>query len=130
GLTLRKRGDKSERAFDDVSDYQYTNDGKLLVLVIASKKDESSGVYIVRPGDAGPPTPILAGKGRYTRPVWDEKQTQLAFLSSRDDAASTPPKYKVYHWQRKDPTRVVTTAVQPMGDAANVAGELISAGAS
>jgi dipeptidyl aminopeptidase/acylaminoacyl peptidase len=125
-LTLRNLTDNSERTFDDVSDYQFTKDGKLLVLVIASKKDESNGVYIVRPVDSGAPTPILAGKGRCTRPVWDEKQMQLAFLSSRDDAASTPPKYKAYHWQRKDPTRVVTTAVQPMGDAANVAAELVS----
>src|SRR5205823_1766493 len=87
-LTVRNLADNSERTFADVSDYQFTKDGKLLVLIIASKKEETNGVYVVQPGKSGTPTPLLSGKGRYTRPVWDEKQTQLAFLSSRDDAAA------------------------------------------
>src|SRR5262249_27650960 len=32
---------------------------------------------------------------------WDEKQTQLVFFSSRAEAKATPPKYRVYHWQRQ-----------------------------
>jgi dipeptidyl aminopeptidase/acylaminoacyl peptidase len=99
-LIVRNLVDKSERTFEDVADYQFTKDGKLLVLVIASKKEETNGIYVVTPGSSAPPLPVLVGKGRYTRPVWDEKQTQLAFLTTRDDAGSTRPRYSVYHWQR------------------------------
>jgi len=35
--------------------------------------------------------------------TWDEDNTQLAFISDRDDAEAKQPKFKLYHWNRKDP---------------------------
>src|SRR5262249_9493236 len=53
------------------------------------------------------------GKGHYTTLTWDEKQTQLAFLSDRDEAAAAQPRFKVYHWKRnpgKEAADLVSTA--------------------
>ncbi len=100
-LVLRDLSKGSERVLPDVLDYSFSKDGKLLVYTVASKKPDTNGVYAVVPGSAAPPVALLAGKGKYTRPVWDEKQTQLAFLSSRDDAAATQPTFKLYRWDRK-----------------------------
>ncbi len=36
--------------------------------------------------------------------TFDENQTEMAFLSDRDDAASKPPKFKLYRWDRQAPT--------------------------
>jgi dipeptidyl aminopeptidase/acylaminoacyl peptidase len=100
-LVLRDLAKGTERVFSDVLDYSFSKDGKLLIYTVASKKPETNGVYVVSPGSPASPLPLLAGKGKYTRPVWDEKQTQLAFLSSHDDAAAAQPAFKLYRWSRK-----------------------------
>ncbi len=87
-LVLRNLAGGSDRVFPDVLDYSFGKDGQLLVYRVASKKPDTNGIYVVAPGSTAPPLTLLAGKGKYTRPVWDEKQTQLAFLSSHDDAAA------------------------------------------
>ena len=48
-----------------------------------------------------------AGKGKYAKLTWDENQTQLAFLSDRDDAAAKQPKWKLYRWDRQAPAATV-----------------------
>ena len=40
----------------------------------------------------------MEGKGKYAKIAWDENQTQLAFLSDRDDSAARQPKWKLYRW--------------------------------
>src|SRR5207249_2744281 len=84
-----------------VVEYSLSKDGRLLVYTVSSRaKEETNGVYAVTPGDAEPAFPVLAGKGRYQRLTWDREQTQLAFLSDRDDAAETQAKFKLYVWSR------------------------------
>jgi dipeptidyl aminopeptidase/acylaminoacyl peptidase len=48
----------------------------------------------------------------------DEDQTQLAFISDRDDAAAKQPKFRVYHWARnaataKDVVSVTSAGLRP-----------------
>jgi hypothetical protein len=105
-LVLRNMNDKSERVFADVSDYSLTRDAKGLVYTVSSRKEDSNGVYAFEPGTTADPKPLLTGKGKYTRLTWDEKQTQLAFLSDRDDAAAKQPRVKIYHWLRTSPAAV------------------------
>src|SRR5262249_48776441 len=102
-LVLRNLADKSERTFADVSEFSFSKDGKSLVYVVFSKKEETNGIFVFTPGTSGSPIPLLAGRGKYTKLTWDDKQTQLAFLSNHDDAAANPPKFKLYHWERKAP---------------------------
>jgi dipeptidyl aminopeptidase/acylaminoacyl peptidase len=90
-----------QRTFEDVSEYSMSKDGKGLVYIVASKKEETNGAYAVAPGSDAAPAALLAGKGRYSKLTWDLAQKKLAFLSDRDDAASKPSKYKIYLWDRQ-----------------------------
>ena len=111
-LVLRNLSDASERTFADVTEYTISKDGKSLVFAVSSKKDETNGAYAITPGTADAPAALLAGKGKYTKLTWDDKQTQLAFLSDRDDASAAQPRYRLYHWDRKaaTATELVSTA--------------------
>jgi dipeptidyl aminopeptidase/acylaminoacyl peptidase len=100
-LVLRNLPDKSERVFADVLEYSLSKDAKLLLYAVASKQQEKNGLFAVTAGVSSAPVTLLSGKGQYKKLTWDEKQTQLAFLSDRDDAAAKQPKFKLYHWLRK-----------------------------
>jgi dipeptidyl aminopeptidase/acylaminoacyl peptidase len=95
-LVLRNLGDGSERTFADVTDFVLTKDAKTLAYVVSSRKGEGNGVYRVTSGTTEAPVAVLAGKGKYSRLTLDEKQTQLVFVSDKDDAAGKPPKAKLY----------------------------------
>jgi dipeptidyl aminopeptidase/acylaminoacyl peptidase len=99
-LILRRLADGNERAFADVSEYTFSKDAKSLVYAISSKKEENNGVFAVVPQSDAASVSLLSGAGKYQKFTWDEKQTQLAFISDRDDATTRQPKFKVYHWLR------------------------------
>ncbi|HKS41872.1 MAG TPA: prolyl oligopeptidase family serine peptidase, partial [Blastocatellia bacterium] len=111
-LVLRNLTDASERAFVDVTEYTFSKDAKSLVFAVSSKKEETNGAYAITPGATDAAASLLVGKGKYTKFTWDDKQTQLAFLSDRDDASSSQPRFAVYHWDRKatTATALVSTA--------------------
>jgi dipeptidyl aminopeptidase/acylaminoacyl peptidase len=111
-LVLRNMADKSERVFPDVLEFTLSKDAKSLIYTVASRKDETNGVYTVATGATSDPTPLLVGKGKYSRLTWDEKQSELAFFSDRDDASAKQPKVKLYLWDRTGTAAVdlVTTS--------------------
>jgi dipeptidyl aminopeptidase/acylaminoacyl peptidase len=113
-LVLRNTANKTERTFSDVAEYSISKDAKNLVFAVSSKKEESNGAYALTTSSADAPVALLAGKGKYTKLTWDDKQTQLALLSDRDDAASAPPRLKLYRWDRKSAAAVelVSTTTQ------------------
>ena len=99
-LVLRNTNTGAERTFNDVLDYTLSKDARTLVYTVASKNEESNGVYVaLTEGDAAPVS-LLAGKGKYQKLTWDEDQTELAFISDRDDQESKQAKFKVYLWER------------------------------
>jgi len=98
-LVLRRLTDQSERKFEDVTEYSLSKNGALLVYAVSSKNEDHNGVYAVETA-GGDARPVVSGKGRYRRLAWDDQQTRLAFLSTRDDAASKQPKFKLYLWPR------------------------------
>jgi len=77
---------------------------------VASKKEETNGVYVVTPQTETAPVSLLAGKGKYQKLTWDEDQTELAFISDRDDAEAKQPKFKVYLWERGSSPAVRTSS--------------------
>jgi dipeptidyl aminopeptidase/acylaminoacyl peptidase len=120
-LVLRNLTNGAERTFADALEYSFSKDAGTLVFTVSSRKEESNGLYAVTPGNDGPPVDLLSGKGKYSRISWDEEQTQLAFISDRDEAAtkqqtkdSPPAKFKLYHWDRKaaKAAEIVSTATQ------------------
>lgn len=101
-LVLRNTATAAERNFSDVLDFTISKDAKQLVFTVASRKEETNGAYTINTDTDGPLTALLSGKGKYQKLTWDEENTQLAFISDKDDAESKQPKFRVYHWNRKD----------------------------
>ncbi|MFY9571245.1 MAG: prolyl oligopeptidase family serine peptidase [Blastocatellia bacterium] len=93
--------DKSERVFADALEYTISKDAQNLLFAVSSKKEETNGAYAVATASTDAPLALLAGKGKYTKFSWDDRQTQVAFLSDRDDASAAQPRYKLYRWDRK-----------------------------
>ncbi|HSD47547.1 MAG TPA: hypothetical protein VLB87_13055, partial [Pyrinomonadaceae bacterium] len=110
-LVLRNMTTGAERKFTDALDYTISKDAKTLIYTVSSRKEETNGVYAVKTDTEDAPTALLTGKGKYQRLTWDEDNTQLAFISDKEDAAAKQPKFRVYHWNLKDPqaTEIVST---------------------
>src|ERR1043165_5130505 len=110
-LVLRNTTTGNERKFSDVLDFAISKDAKTLVFTTASHKEDSNGVYAVNTGPDGEPTVLLTGKGKYQKLTWDEENTELAFISDKEDAEAKQPKSRVYLWNLKDPqaSEIVST---------------------
>jgi dipeptidyl aminopeptidase/acylaminoacyl peptidase len=110
-LVLRNTTTGNERKFSDVLDFTISKDAKTLVFTTSSHKEDSNGVYAVNTGTDGEPAVLLTGKGKYQKLTWDEENTELAFISDKEDAEAKQPKSRVYLWNLKDPqaTEIVST---------------------
>lgn len=115
-LVLRNTSTGTERKFSDVLDFTISKDAKTLVFTTSARKEETNGVFAVSTaeGESAPVT-LLTGKGKYQRLTWDEDNTQLAFTSDKDDAEAKQPKFRVYHWNRKDPQATEIVSVTAAG---------------
>jgi dipeptidyl aminopeptidase/acylaminoacyl peptidase len=114
-LVLRNTGTAAERKFSDVLDFTISKDAKTLVFATSSHKEETNGVYAVTTDSDGPPVALLSGKGKYQKLTWDEDNTQLAFTSDKEDAGAKQPKFRVYHWNRKDPQATEIVSITSPG---------------
>ena len=111
-LVLRDMTNSNERKFSDVLDFTFSKDAKTLVFSTSAKSEETNGVYVVTPQTGGAPVVLLSGKGKYQRLTWDEDNTELAFISDKDDVEAKQPKFKLYLWNRNDSpaTEIVSTS--------------------
>ena len=99
-LVLRELASGSERVFANVLESSFARDGKALLFTVASKAETDNGVYALATGETVAPIALLSGKGKYLKLTWDREQSQVAFLSDRDDVAAKVPQFKLYHWAR------------------------------
>ena len=101
-----------EAAFEDVTEYSISKDGKTLAYAVSSRKEETNGIYTVATTGGAAPVALLQGKGHYVRFTWDAGQHRAAFLSDRDDTSGKPAKFKAYVWERGQaaPTEVVSSS--------------------
>ena len=114
-LVLRNTATGNERKFSDVLDFTISKDAKTLVFTKSSHKEETNGVYAVSTGSDGVPTVLLNGKGKYQKLTWDEENTELAFISDKEDAEAKQPKFRVYFWNLKDPQASEIVSVSSPG---------------
>ncbi|HYZ86925.1 MAG TPA: prolyl oligopeptidase family serine peptidase [Bryobacteraceae bacterium] len=86
-LVIRQLASGTERTIPNVTDFEVTKDGEVIAYTVRARTNpDSNGVYLVNPASQTlQPKSVLVGKGKYSRPAWDESQKQLAFLSERDD---------------------------------------------
>src|ERR1051326_580787 len=76
-LVLRNTTDGTERTFADALDYTLSKDAKTLAFTVASKKEETNGVYAIVPQTDAAPVSLLGGKGKYQKLTWDEDRPDL-----------------------------------------------------
>ena len=114
-LVLRNTATGNERKFSDALDFTISKDAKTLVFTTSSRKEETNGVYAVSTGSDSEPAVLLSGKGKYQKLTWDEENTELAFLSDKEDADAKQPKFRVYSWNLKDPKASEIVSVNSPG---------------
>ena len=115
-LILRNTTTGTERTFSDVLDYSLSKDAKTLVYTVSSKNEETNGVYVASTQSDAAPIALLSGKGKYQKLTWDEEQTELAFISDRDDQASKQAKFKVYMWDRASGAPIASSGSSASGN--------------
>jgi dipeptidyl aminopeptidase/acylaminoacyl peptidase len=97
-LVLRNLSSATDRTFPEVSEFSLSKNARLLVFAVASKTETSNGVFTVATSGDAAPAALLSGPGKYSKLTWDEPQLRLAFLSSHDDVAAKPAKFRVWMW--------------------------------
>ncbi len=95
-VILRNLETSAEFHFEDVTSYQFSENGKRLVYATSADEGEKDGVFMVVVGAA--PTPLLTGRGRYQSVSMDESGERLAFLTDRDDYDADEPALNLYYW--------------------------------
>jgi dipeptidyl aminopeptidase/acylaminoacyl peptidase len=114
-LILHNTSTSTDRKFADALDFTISKDAKTLVYSVSSHKEDTNGVYTIATDTDATPTTLLSGKGKYQRLTWDEDNTQLAFISDKEDAAAKQPKFRVYYWNRKDPQATEIVSITSPG---------------
>jgi hypothetical protein len=112
-LVVRELATGAQTTIAEVTEYAWTKDGNWLAYAVSSKTPAIDGAFSRKAGEAAS-RPLLSGQGNYKGFAFDEKGTQLAFMSDRDDYKSEASPYKLYLW---------TTASES-------AGEIVPAGGS
>ncbi len=106
-MVVRNLADSSERTVADVVEFTLAEDGKQVVYAVGAHDPARNGVFVLKPASADAPAALAEGKGKYAKLTWDENQTQVVFLSDRDDAAAKQPKWKIYRWERQSAAAAV-----------------------
>ena len=101
-LLLRHLPTARDRSFPDTTAFGFTRDA-LLWFTVSAKNQDLNGLFVLNASLDAEPAPLLKGKGKYDKITWDRRQSQLAFVSTREDAESKTPAWKLYHWRRAAP---------------------------
>jgi dipeptidyl aminopeptidase/acylaminoacyl peptidase len=115
-LVLRDLETGAETRFADVTAFEIDEAGRWLAFTVSSRNAETDGAYVHSLADGRTHT-LLGGEGDYKQLAFDEKGTQVAFLSNRDSYAAERPAYALYHAMLRAPAAraVVTAAALPQG---------------
>jgi dipeptidyl aminopeptidase/acylaminoacyl peptidase len=95
-LIVRRLQSGVETTLADVIEYEWSKDGSWLAFAV-SRNASTDGAFARRTSDGAVHT-LLSGLGHYKRLAFDERGTQLAFLSDRDEYATKSPRYRLYRW--------------------------------
>lgn len=116
-LVVREFGTGTEVRIAEVTDYLWSEDGAWLGYGVSSdaKTPEKDGAFVRQMSD-GTTKILLTGLGHYKNLTFDEKGTQLVFLSDRDTYRSDPSTWKLYRWTPASATatELATTATSGM----------------
>jgi dienelactone hydrolase len=125
-LVIRELATGKSVTMAEVVEYGWNKNGTWLGYAVSSKKPEDDGAFAWKTAD-GRIVPLMKGLGHYKSVTFDEKVTQLAFLSDRDEYKKDASAYKLYYWTEALPAAVeLAPAVKglPAGMAVNENGRL------
>ena len=95
-LVIRDLATGAIETIGEVMDYVVAKDGSAIGYAVSSKTPSNDGAFVRRMSDGSTKT-LLVGQGSYKAFAFDEKATQLAFVSDRDDYGSKASRFKLYH---------------------------------
>ncbi|HEY6212281.1 MAG TPA: prolyl oligopeptidase family serine peptidase [Vicinamibacterales bacterium] len=95
-LIVRDLATTDQTAIPEVAEYAVAKDGSAIAYSVASTTPASEGAFVRTLADGSTKT-LLTGAGDYKGFVFDGKNSQLAFISNKDDSASKAPRFKLYH---------------------------------
>jgi dienelactone hydrolase len=96
-LIIRELASGKETKVAEVADYVWAKPGTWLAYSVSSKIPENDGAFAWEAA-SGKTVALLKGLGNYKNLTFDEKGTQLAFTSDRDDYKSDKSASKLYYW--------------------------------
>jgi dipeptidyl aminopeptidase/acylaminoacyl peptidase len=95
-LVFRDLRTGEETRFTDVTNYDFTDDGRWLVYTASNEDGTADGVFAVSTS-SGEASPILTGEGEYRSVTLADAGDQAAFLTNRDDWEADDPAFTLYH---------------------------------
>ncbi len=96
-LILRELATGTQTSVAEVAEYAWNRDGSWLAYAVSSKTPARDGAFARRAAD-GATRALLTGRGNHKSLTFDEKGTQLAFLSDRGDGKGRAKTFTLYHW--------------------------------
>jgi dipeptidyl aminopeptidase/acylaminoacyl peptidase len=100
-LIVRDLASGAESTIPEVVEYAWSAGGDWLAYAASSTTPARDGVFARRTSD-GAMHALATGPGHYKRLTFDEKGTQLAFVSDRDQYRPDASAYELYHWKAGD----------------------------
>jgi len=117
-LIVRELASGKQVTINEVTEYIWNKPGTWVAYAVMSKKPEEDGAF-VRKAAGGATKTLLKGQGNYKGFAFDEKGTQLAFVSDRDEWKNDVSPSKLYHWAEPSPSAAElvsgTTKGMPQG---------------
>ncbi len=105
-LVIRNLSSQDEQKFPLINEYQWSENGKLIVLKSTSKKSDKTVkplVYLWRTVENRFDT-LMKGANDIKNLAIDQQGYQVAFLAERDSSFKSPQKfYTLWHWQNGQP---------------------------
>ncbi len=95
-LILQNLAGGDQTAIAEVAEFAVAKDGSAIAYSVASATADSEGAFVRKLGENSA-KPLLKGAGDYKGFVFDGKNTQVAFISNKDDFAAKAPRFKLYH---------------------------------
>jgi dipeptidyl aminopeptidase/acylaminoacyl peptidase len=94
---VRNLATGEERTIEDVTTYDFTDDGTRMFYIVSHDEGTTDGIYLLDL-QSGNTRTLLAGKAEYRGLAYDEDQQRFVVLTNKDDYAAEQPAYALYAW--------------------------------
>jgi dipeptidyl aminopeptidase/acylaminoacyl peptidase len=94
-LVLRNLSTGAEQKVSDVLAFAFDDSAKVLAYTVVSRDSTKDGAF-VQNMSTGAVTPLLTGHGDYKNITFNHGQTQVLFVSDKDEFGRPSPRYSIY----------------------------------